>query len=93
MKYERGPRFGLSENQQSFLYWSLRNFDTMPPQAQAFTHQLCAEIGGSDSDALFHCLTTKTPIPMIATAHNVSSSLLTGYVRKFYQEFVSRYTL
>ncbi|MEG0397390.1 MAG: hypothetical protein RR612_11725, partial [Oscillospiraceae bacterium] len=66
MKYHRGKRFGLSEAQQSLIYWICINYDNAPFEIQHKIINLCNEVGGTYNSVLFKAITTTESVTDIS---------------------------
>ncbi|MEG2930593.1 MAG: hypothetical protein RR825_02295 [Ruthenibacterium sp.] len=94
MKYHRGERFGLSEKQQSLIYWQCVNYDALPFAMQHRILNLCTEIGADYHQILFKAITTTESLTSISystfgTSLPIFDSHLCVMVRKFYDRFAS----
>ena len=89
LRYKRGPRFGLDEETQSWIYWQLQNVARLPVREQQKIRKIVVECTPIDADraALLEALTTKNRLLDIATAHYREERDLYYLVRRFFREY------
>ncbi|MEG0179837.1 MAG: hypothetical protein RR654_09825 [Oscillospiraceae bacterium] len=84
MKYHRGERFGLSEAQQSLIYWTCVSYKSLPFEIRHKIDDMCLKYGGQYYKELFEAVTTTSSIDIIAELGYVDKSTLTRKVKTFY---------
>lgn len=94
MKYHSGERFGLSETEQSKIYWTCVTYESESACVRAYIDRLCAEIGGQYREILFKAVTTTESLTSLAyktqlTDFPVDGSFLRKLVSRFYSRFKS----
>lgn len=92
MKYHAGPRFGLSEKEQSKVYWTCVTYESESEIVRSAIDRLCEEIGGQYKDLLFRTITSTESLTSIARSEMncpVDESGLYRLVKKFYMQFIS----
>lgn len=77
----------LSYEQQGLVYFICQTFPLQPHQTQDKILRLCMECGGEYEMALFLVLTTRESVQSIAQRHHVSTSVLYGRRKRFYERW------
>ena len=86
MKYHGGSRFGLSEKEQSLIYWSCQNLERLSPRKKEALEKIIEECADGEEDALREALCTGKSLTKIAIRRFTSESALQRRCEKFYQK-------
>lgn len=83
-KKRRGIR--LSYNRQGLIYFICMNIRDMPEEVQQKVKELCAEVGGCDSEALYEVITNdRQSIVGISLKYYISEKKLYRMRKEFYE--------
>ena len=86
MKYHGGSRFGLSEEEQSYIYWLCRNIDRLSPRKQEKIRKIIEESADGAEEALFEALCTGKSLTEISIKRYISEAGLQRRCEKFYKK-------
>ena len=86
MKYHGGSRFGLSEEEQSYIYWLCRNIDRLSPRKQEKIRKIIEESADGAEEALFEALCTGKSLTEISLKRYISEAGLQRRCEKFYKK-------
>lgn len=90
MRYHGGNRFGLSEDEQSLIYWKCRNYYRISEQERRIIDAAVTECAAGSKRALFEILTTGKSLMAVAMRHNISESALLERCGKFYRRIAGK---
>ena len=88
--FRRRKGIKMSYKKQGLIFFTLLNYDNLARDLKSRIDELCQEIGGEDSEALFEVLTTDSDIKTveaIARDHYTSEKKLYGLRAEFYKRF------
>lgn len=85
MRYHSGTRFGLSENEQSYIYWLCRNLERLPERHKMKIKQLIKDCAGGQEEALHEALCTGKSLTAVSIKHYTSEAALQRRVCDFYK--------
>ena len=86
MKYHSGKRFGLSEEEQSIIYWTCRNINRIPEEQKKIIKGLIKECAKGQEKALHEALCTKRSLSSVAMRHYTSEAALQRRIEEFYKK-------
>ncbi len=85
MKYKQGKRFGLSEEEQSLIYWKCRCLCYLNEKERRELLLLMKEAGGENFEALKEYLCTPKTLTNVSLRHYISESALFEKTKRFYE--------
>ena len=91
MKHKYRALWGLTADERTYIYSLCRFYRYEPSYIVSRIHQLCDEVAGEYSAALFEYLTTDANVEYIACKHYVSSSVLSSKTKLFFRQYRSRF--
>ena len=86
MIYHGGRRFGLSENEQSLIFWTCRNYYRLSHKQRNAIDEIIDDCANGERDALFEMITTGKSLTAVAMKHYISESALWERCARFFKE-------
>lgn len=86
MRYHGGIRFGLCEEKQSYIYWSMRNLSRLPKERKEKFEAVLKLCASGEEDALREALCTGRSLTNVALRHYLTETALQRRCEAFYKE-------
>ena len=86
MRYHSGIRFGLSEEEQSYIYWSCRNLSRLPEKQSKVLNALIRECAKGEEAALREALCTGRSLTNVSVRHFIAETALQRRCEEFYKK-------
>ena len=86
MRYHSGIRFGLSEEEQSYIYWSCRNLSRLPEKQSRVLNALIRECAKGEEAALREALCTGRSLTNVSVRHFIAETALQRRCEEFYKK-------
>ena len=90
MNFKKRRSINLSYNKQGLIYFTCINYGDQPEHIRRKIYELCEEVGGEYSKALFTLLTRSKSVLQISLEFYVSETKLYMLRKQFYEAW-SRY--
>jgi len=87
MIFKRGRRYGLPEEKQALIYWTLQNYSGLAPGQKRYIDRLITEVAGERADILKDALTSRDPMQGTAMRCYADVSTVARLVGVFYRSF------
>lgn len=91
MKYHSGTRFGLPEEEQSYIYWLCRNIERIPEGQRKIIKRLIKECGKGQEDALREALCTKKNLTAISMKYFIAENAVQRRCEEFYKKAAAEF--